>query len=275
MDLTPPPLVPHHGLGPSTPLLLDGSSLRKGGMPNPPSPSRAAGLGPGMVMGGLEGIQALPCPQCLCIPPAVTLRLPPITCLPLPWGPCRVPSSCASPLQLGWCAGWGLLTSAAGWQVSATGICNGGEGRAELMAVFPVEPRGYRDVVPKDSVSWEMPPLQPCWCSAQSRPCCCHGGTKPWGTWPCGQSNGHGRLVCPLNGSGVWRAVVPSSFLPRGCPGRDWADFLVTGLVWGITLLGTPRGLGVMLGAVGKGPAWPVMSLQQSLPWGCHFGGIS
>lgn len=28
------------------------------------------------------------------------------------------------------------------------------------MAVFPVEPRGYRDVVPK---SWEMPPLQPCW----------------------------------------------------------------------------------------------------------------
>lgn len=112
------------------------------------------------------------------------------------------------------------------------------------MAVFPVEPRGYRDVVPKDSVSWEMPPLQPCWCSAQSGPCCCHGGTKPWGTWPCGQSNGHGRLVCPLNGSGVWRAVVPSSFLPRGCPGRDWADFLVTGLVWGGHPAWHPQGTG-------------------------------
>lgn len=87
MDLTLPPPDPHHGLGPSTPLLLDGFSLRNGGMPNPPSPSRAAGLGPGMVMGGLEGIQALPAPQCLCVPLAVTLRLPPITCLHLPWVP--------------------------------------------------------------------------------------------------------------------------------------------------------------------------------------------
>lgn len=153
-------------------------------------------------------------------------------------GPCRVLSSCVSPLQLGWRVGWGLLASAAGWQVTAAGTCGGGEGRAELMAVFPVEPRGYRDVVPK---SWEMPPLQRCWGSAQSRPCCCHRGTKPWGMWPYGQGSGHGRLLCPLNGSGVWRAVVPSSFLLRGCPGRGWANVIDNGApLGGVSLHGTP-----------------------------------
>lgn len=69
--------------------------------------------------------------------------------------------------------------------------------------------------------------------SAQSGPCCCHRGMKPWGMWPCGQGSGHSRLVCPLNGSGVWRAVVPSSFLLWGCPGRDWANLMIMGLLCG------------------------------------------
>lgn len=112
------------------------------------------------------------------------------------------------------------------------------------MAVFPVEPWGYRDVVPEDSVSWEMPPLQPCWGSAQSRPCCCHCGTKPWGSWPSGQGSGHGRLVCPLNGSGVWKAVVPSSFLLLGCPGRDWVNSVVMGLSGGGVTMHVPWGTG-------------------------------
>lgn len=134
--------------------------------------------------------------------------------------------------------------------------------------MYPVELWGYRDVVPEDSTrrgdtTFASLP----WAQLSPEPAATVGQSRG-DTWSQGQGSGHGRLVRVLNGSGAWRAVVPS-FLLRdggrrcmGSPARRFGRFCGNGgLPGGATCLAatgpgcSARGCGEWASMAGNVPA--------------------